>query len=504
MQLLALATAGLHLHQPLSLNRPAAAPRAPPLHGAVSERAAPRTALPPLTADQPWPRSWVPMASTYELDPDRPTPLQFMGRSYVTWRDNDGAWQLFDDACPHRLAPLSEGRVARDSGTLECAYHGWCFESGGGCSRIPQVSDEVGARACAAPGASVGSYAVQVHKEILFFWPWSDDPEAAPEHATPEHMMSSVPELSSTYTRDLPYGWDTLVENLADPAHVPFAHHGMQGTRADAIAINMTVLSKGPEGFSFSYGDRTMGKRREGVGTFKAPYFLTYDGVFEPPPPPPPSTDGKPPKKQRKQKAGQMRTTFNLTTACIPLRAGHSRVIVFAGSRQKKPANASLFSKVLGALPVWLTHTLSGRFLDSDLAFLHYQEQTLRERGVAPADAPSAYFMPAPADRATAAFRQWLGAHAHVLGPLPPPITSREVLLSRWEQHAVHCVHCQAAAAGLVVWRRNAYVALAAALLLSRWWLARLGAVACLAVLRGCAAVEQQLKFADYKHYLNH
>lgn len=25
----------------------------------------------------------------------------------VAWRDGSGAWRVFKDACPHRLAPLS-------------------------------------------------------------------------------------------------------------------------------------------------------------------------------------------------------------------------------------------------------------------------------------------------------------------------------------------------------------------------------------------------------------
>ena len=29
--------------------------------------------------------------------------------------------------------------------------------------------------------------------------------------------------------RELPYGHDVLIENLLDPAHVPFAHHGVSG-----------------------------------------------------------------------------------------------------------------------------------------------------------------------------------------------------------------------------------------------------------------------------------
>lgn len=51
---------------------------------------------------------------------------------YVVWRDNDNMWHAMDDACAHRIAPLSEGRVDRDTNTLECDYHGWAFDGAGG------------------------------------------------------------------------------------------------------------------------------------------------------------------------------------------------------------------------------------------------------------------------------------------------------------------------------------------------------------------------------------
>lgn len=46
---------------------------------------------------------------------------------------------ISQDFCPHRLAPLSEGRVEAD-GQLLCAYHGWRFDSTGKCTDLPQVS----------------------------------------------------------------------------------------------------------------------------------------------------------------------------------------------------------------------------------------------------------------------------------------------------------------------------------------------------------------------------
>ena len=40
--------------------------------------------------------------------------------------------------CPHRLAPLSEGRIDQ-WGRLQCVYHGWCFNGSGDCKFIPQA-----------------------------------------------------------------------------------------------------------------------------------------------------------------------------------------------------------------------------------------------------------------------------------------------------------------------------------------------------------------------------
>lgn len=33
------------------------------------------------------------------------------------------------------------------------------------------------------------------------------------------------------YVRDFPYAWDVLAENLLDPSHVNWSHHGVIGKR---------------------------------------------------------------------------------------------------------------------------------------------------------------------------------------------------------------------------------------------------------------------------------
>ena len=52
------------------------------------------------------------------------------------------------DCCPHRLVPLSEGRITA-TGQLQCGYHGWNFNSSGKCTAIPQGGNMNNPRTCA-------------------------------------------------------------------------------------------------------------------------------------------------------------------------------------------------------------------------------------------------------------------------------------------------------------------------------------------------------------------
>jgi pheophorbide a oxygenase len=55
------------------------------------------------------------------LDKAKPMPVTLLGLTYVVWFDPTSAsWRLMQDRCPHRLAPLSEGRIEAD-GTLMCS-----------------------------------------------------------------------------------------------------------------------------------------------------------------------------------------------------------------------------------------------------------------------------------------------------------------------------------------------------------------------------------------------
>ena len=59
-----------------------------------------------------WRKQWYPMAFEKVTDKSTPSRLEIMGDPIVLWFDHiEDEWRAMLDECPHRMAPLSEGRV---------------------------------------------------------------------------------------------------------------------------------------------------------------------------------------------------------------------------------------------------------------------------------------------------------------------------------------------------------------------------------------------------------
>ncbi|KAK2636115.1 hypothetical protein Ddye_030907 [Dipteronia dyeriana] len=117
-----------------------------------------------------WFSEWYPIMPLCDLDKSVPHGKKVLGLDLVVWWDkNESAWTVFDDACPHRLAPLSDGRIDK-WGRLQCAYHGWCFNGSGDCKLVPQAAPDgppvhTLKRACARVYPSI------IHHDMVWFWP---------------------------------------------------------------------------------------------------------------------------------------------------------------------------------------------------------------------------------------------------------------------------------------------------------------------------------------------
>jgi len=113
-----------------------------------------------------WTKQWYPVHVDYIADKDRPIPLQLLGNDLVLWYDGKD-WRAFEDSCPHRNVPLSEGRIEK-TGELMCAYHGWRFDGSGTCTSIPQAINKESY--LSNPKACVHSYPTQCIDGIIWVW----------------------------------------------------------------------------------------------------------------------------------------------------------------------------------------------------------------------------------------------------------------------------------------------------------------------------------------------
>lgn len=147
-----------------------------------------------------------------------PMARTILGTPLVLFRNRAGEAGALLDRCPHRNVPLSQGRVTRE-GVLECGYHGWCFDVGGECTKVPGL---VGAPD--SKGRMVTRYPV-VERDG-FIWVW-----CAPQ-VEPHREPFALPDLRDGYTtvrqtlRVEATVWSTA-ENVLDVPHTAYLHSGL-------------------------------------------------------------------------------------------------------------------------------------------------------------------------------------------------------------------------------------------------------------------------------------
>ncbi|XP_045821144.1 protochlorophyllide-dependent translocon component 52, chloroplastic-like [Trifolium pratense] len=393
-----------------------------------------------------WYSQWYALMPLCDLDKRAPHAKKVMGIDVVIWWDrNEGEWKVFDDACPHRLAPLSEGRIDQ-WGRLQCVYHGWCFNGSGDCKFIPQAPRD-GPPIHTSKKACVAAYPSTVQNDILWFWP-NTDPQYKDiiTRKTPPFM----PEIDDpSYTRvmvnrDIPYGYEVLIENLMDPAHVPYAHYGVMNTaqpkekddREGGRPLELSIEELDVNGFTATQG--------WSKSIFMPPsifynVFTSNNTLYDPnyaysdPNKPASSVDTMKSSFQKK---------IALIFICIPVSPGNSRLIWCS------PRNFGLWIDKI--VPRWIFHLRQNLIIDSDLYLLHVEEKKIMDVGQE--NWHKACFVPTKSDALVIGFRKWLkkyaggqvdwrGKYSGALPPTPP----REQLLDRYWSHVVNCRSCSLA-----------------------------------------------------------
>ena len=381
--------------------------------------------------------AWIPLGSASSLTGLGPQRIKVCGVDLVVWHSHiDGkeekkktstsyVWSAAIDACTHRLAPLSQGRVNPETSCIECPYHGWQFDSKGHVCSIPQLENNKSLSSVAKSGGNLQTFPIHLAGDLLFvFLPSSIHNEMFPQSLLPEDYYPYLAEdkllieKQPIFVRDLPYSFDFLVENFMDPAHIPFAHHKLQSTRSDGKPIEMTEIVSNFTHVEATFKDETRGRARDAYASFQRPSFYHY-GEFE---------EGK--------------RSPKLKIFLAPIEAGKSRVFLYAMTNK---------------FPTFLLHAGSNRFLNSD-SWLHDTEREVvrrKEAGLAEKKVANMDYMYATkSDLGVSLFRKWWLANGMAHSPphtfsmaamrdLPASALLRSQQIDPWENHSKHCSHCR-------------------------------------------------------------
>lgn len=157
--------------------------------------------------------TWYVAGHTEELDKGN------IGRTYLNepvliYRTESGAIVAMDDRCPHRLAPLSGGKVVGE--TIQCPYHGLRFDGTGACVKMPAGGE-------APPRAKLKTYPVVDRHHLL--WIWMGEAERADPALIPDYSDRDDPAvgwfIGVLYAKA---NYQLLVDNLLDLSHAEFLH----------------------------------------------------------------------------------------------------------------------------------------------------------------------------------------------------------------------------------------------------------------------------------------
>jgi len=162
-------------------------------------------------------------------------PRRICGKDLVFYRSTSGRAVALDDACWHRLLPLSKGRL--DGDDVVCGYHGIAFNPHGRCTFMPSQQT-------INPSACVRSYPVAEKHKLV--WIWMGEPSRAKEEAIPDMHWNDDPAWTSATGNTIHAQCDyrLVVDNLMDLTHETFVHGSSLGHRA--VAESPFDVTHGP------------------------------------------------------------------------------------------------------------------------------------------------------------------------------------------------------------------------------------------------------------------
>jgi len=157
---------------------------------------------------------WYVAARTAEVSR---TPMQrwLLDTPVMLYRKEDGSPVALDNRCPHRWAPLSDGRLEGDN--VVCPYHGARFSPSGKCASYPDAK---------TIPAAMQVRAFALVERGPFIWIWMGDDEVRAQTELPPSFDWFADPTWTTTTNGYEFGANYLMlhENVMDLTHFNYVH----------------------------------------------------------------------------------------------------------------------------------------------------------------------------------------------------------------------------------------------------------------------------------------
>ena len=232
---------------------------------------------------------WMPILRSQQLQSGgSPERVRVMGGAYVAYRTTTGEVGLMDEACPHRGASLTLGRV-EDCG-LRCVYHGWMFAPSGELLETPTYEQNEPPRNVAQ---QVRKRIHPVHEAQGIIWAYlgGGEPPAFPRLAftglPTDHVLVATAALNCNWLHPLETLWDVfhaqILHNQTNRASVRASYYfSNQGRASGDLRFDYPTMhvERKPYGFSYANDDAIKTTRFEFVLPF-IQFHTTTPGVTD-------------------------------------------------------------------------------------------------------------------------------------------------------------------------------------------------------------------------------
>jgi phenylpropionate dioxygenase-like ring-hydroxylating dioxygenase large terminal subunit len=183
---------------------------------------------------------WYVILESREVKTKKPIKVTRFGQTLTLWRNERGKICCISDKCCHRGASLSCGKIV--GGKLECAFHGFIFDSDGKVKLIPAN----GKNATIPETMYVKAFSTYEAHDLVWLWWGAEDKKTSEPFFFKELANMSY----STFIDSWSEHYSRCIENQLDVVHLPFVHKTTIG-KGNKTLVNGPVVVREDELITF-------------------------------------------------------------------------------------------------------------------------------------------------------------------------------------------------------------------------------------------------------------